>query len=136
MLSSRYMIKEDNLSILISGDFNALCSITRGILARIYIDNLPISFVSEQYPCIRVSVEPEVRGVIKRTILSLPIVIREVTRFGKENLLPLEIESEVLNFKAMCEINVAADLILAVLIIANENDSGHSSITDELFSLR
>ena len=60
MLSSRDMVEEDNLSVIVSLDFNSFSSVTWWVLVWIHVDDLSIPLVSEQETSIRVGVNSEV----------------------------------------------------------------------------
>lgn len=78
MFPPRDVIEEHHLCVLICFDLHSLSAITRWILVWVYIYNLPVSFISEEKTCIRVSIHSEIRGIIKSTVLSIPVVIREI----------------------------------------------------------
>lgn len=60
MLSSRDMVKEDNLSVIVSLDFNSFSSVTWWVLIWIHIDDFSIPLVPEQETSIRVGINSEV----------------------------------------------------------------------------
>lgn len=75
MLSPGHMIKEDDLSVLISLYLNSLGAITRGVFVGVHIYDLPITFIPEEQACIRVCIHTEIGGIIQGAVLSIPVVI-------------------------------------------------------------
>jgi hypothetical protein len=134
MLASCNVIEEHNLSVLICLYLNSFCSITRGIFSGIDINNFSITFVSEEETCLRVSVNSEIRWFKKRAILSLPIIVWEVSLSGKEYFLAFKIESEIVSFQAMSKVNVTADLIFAIFVISDKDNGCHTSVSNKLLS--
>jgi len=134
VLASRDVIEEDDLSVLISFDLDALRAVA-GRVVWVHIDHLSVALVAEKQTCVGISVDAEVRRIVKRAILSLPVVVREIGRLRQEGLLGLEVEAEVLCLEAVGEVYVTAYLILAVLVVADEDDRRHSSVAHELLSL-
>lgn len=52
MLPSGDMIEEDDLSVLVSLYLDSLGTITRGVLARVDINNFPVTFVPKEKTCV------------------------------------------------------------------------------------
>ena len=134
MLAPRDVIEEHDLSVFISFDLDALRAIA-GRVVWVHIDHLSVALVAEKQTGVGISVDAEVRRIVERAILSFPVVVREIGRLRQEGLLCLEVEAEVLRLEAVGEVYVTAYLILAVLVVADEDDRRHSSVAYELLSL-
>ena len=135
MLSSCDMIKEYNLSIFFTINFNPLSTITRWILVWININYFSISLISKQKACIWISINSKVWWIIKLWKLRVPIEMAQICCLWHEIFLSFKNLSEVFCFKSMSQINVTWDLTSSFSWISNENDCCHSSASDIIFSL-
>lgn len=134
MLASGDVIKEDDLGVLFGFDLDALRPIA-GRVVRVHVDDFAIALVPEKEPGVRVGVHAEVWRIVERAVLRLPVVVRKIRRLREESLLGLEVEAEILGLEAVSEVYVTAYLILAVLVVADEDYRRHSSVAHELLSL-
>lgn len=74
MLASRNVIEEDDLGVLISFDLDALRAVA-GRVIWVHIDDLPVALVAEKQAGVGIGVDAEVRRIVERAILSLPVVV-------------------------------------------------------------
>ena len=73
MLSSRDMVEEHHLSIVITLDLNSFSSVTWWVLVWINIDHLSVPLVSEQKTSVRIGINSEIRGVVQSGMLGIPV---------------------------------------------------------------
>ena len=135
MLSPSYMIEEDDLCILFAFDLYSLGTVTWWILGWVDVYHFSISFVSEQQSLVRVGVDSEVGRVIQGWMLSIPVEEAEVRLLWHEHLLSLKDLPKVLSFQPVSKINVARDLVLPFSRVSNEDNRGHPSTSDIVFSV-
>ena len=135
MFASGDVIEEDDLSVFFSLNLDSLGAVARLRLGRVHINDLSISLVAEEETGVGVRVHSEVRRVTHRTVVRLPVVVGEVGRLGYQHFLSLEVEAEVLSLQTVSEVNITANLILAILFVTDENYSCHAAITNQFLPL-
>ena len=73
MFSSCDVVKEDDLSIIFTFNFNSFGTITWWVFVWININNFSIPLISEQETGIGVGVNSEVWRIVQCSVLSIPI---------------------------------------------------------------
>ena len=129
------MVKENNLSIFVSLDFNSFSSVTWWVLVRIDINDFSVPLVPEQKPSIRVGINSEVWRIVQSGMLGVPVEETQVSWFRKEKFLLLKNLSEIFGLKPVSKIDISRDLILALPLVSDENDGGHSSAPHIILSI-
>ena len=135
MFSSCDMVKEDDLSIIFTFNFNSFGTITWWVFVWININNFSIPLISEQETGIGVGVNSKVWRIVQCSVLSIPIKETQICRLWQQLLLSFKNLSEVFSFEPMCEINIPRNFILSFSLISDENNGCHSSTSDIVLSV-
>ena len=130
MLSPSYVVEEHHLRVLVALNLHPLGSVAWWILGWVHVDDLPVSFVSEQQALVGVGVHPEVWRVVQGRVLRVPVEEAQVRLLWHEHFLALEDLPKVFRFQSVRQVDVAGDLVLAFSLVSNEDDGGHPSAPD------
>jgi len=115
MLSSGKVIKEDYLSVVFTLKYLARATVTGSLHLRVDIDNLSVSFVSEEKALVGTSVNSKVRRISHTANLRLPMVETQISLSWQELLFVFENTSEVLCFHSVSQIDVSTDFFAWLL---------------------
>lgn len=92
------MIIEHYLGV-VRGEYLSTSHVLILLYVWVHVYHLPVSFVSEQQPCLATArVHLEVGTVVGGTDSGLPVVVAQVCGFGDEFGLALEYRSKILCF--------------------------------------
>ena len=129
------MIKEDDLSVVVALDFHALGSITRRVHIRIHIYYFSVSLISKEKSLVVVGIHPEIGRVVQGWVLRIPVEETQVSRLWKQLPFSFIISLEILGFEPVSQIDIPADLIVALLLLPDENNCGHAAAADVSFAV-
>ena len=135
MFSSCDMVKEDDLSIIFTFNFNSFGTITWWVFVWININNFSIPLISEQETGIGVGVNSEVWRIVQCSVLSIPIKETQICGLWQQLLLSFKNLSEVFGFEPMCKINIPRNFILSFSLISDEDNGRHSSTSNIVLSV-
>ena len=124
------MIKEYDLRVIFARNFDPLGSVAGWVDIWVHVDHLSVSLISEQHALVIVRVDPEVRRVVDRWVLRIPVEEAKIRRSWQQLFFAFKDVSKVLGFESVRQIDVARYLVVAFLLLANENNGGHATATN------
>ena len=130
ILSSRKVVKEYDLRVIFARNFDPLGAIARWIDIRIHVDHLSVPLVAEQHAFVVVCVHSEVWRVVDRWVLRVPVEEAKIRRPRQQLLFTFKIVSEVFSFEPVSQVDVARYLVMALLLLADEDYGGHATATN------
>ena len=102
ILSSGKVIKENDLRVVFARNFDPLGAVAGRVDVWVHVDHLPVSLVSKQHALVVVRIDSEVRRVVDRWVLRVPVEEAKIRWPRQQLLFAFEVVSEIFSFESVC----------------------------------